>query len=209
MPSSSASAHACSGPAPPNATSAKSRGSSPCSTETTRSARTISAFTTSITAGRVDPGERPLGGVDVELDPARQRGRQAAEEEVRVGHGRARSAASVAGGAGVGPRALGPDAQRAALVEPDDRAAAGADRVHGEGRQPHREAVDEALVLASCLAADDRADVRRRAAHVERERVLEAGERGEPRCADDAGRGAGEQRERRVCGGLVERREPS
>ena len=38
MPSSSASAQACSGPAPPKATSAKSRGSSPCSTETTRSA---------------------------------------------------------------------------------------------------------------------------------------------------------------------------
>ena len=39
MSSSSASAHACSGPAPPKATSAKSRGSRPCSTETTRSAR--------------------------------------------------------------------------------------------------------------------------------------------------------------------------
>ena len=44
IPSSSASAQACSGPAPPNATSAKSRGSRPCSTETTRRARTISAF---------------------------------------------------------------------------------------------------------------------------------------------------------------------
>ena len=32
MPSASATAHACSGPAPPNATSARSRGSTPCST---------------------------------------------------------------------------------------------------------------------------------------------------------------------------------
>ena len=73
IPSSSASAHACSGPAPPKATSAKSRGSRPCSTETTRSARTISALTTSITPAGSISAERPLGRRDVELDSARQR----------------------------------------------------------------------------------------------------------------------------------------
>ena len=90
MPSSSASAHAWSGPAPPNATSAKSRGSRPCSTETTRSARIISAFTTSITAsGSRSPSAR-RGGRAVELDAAGKRRGQPTEEEVRVGHGRAR-----------------------------------------------------------------------------------------------------------------------
>ena len=50
IPSSSASAHACNGPAPPKATSAKPAGSCPRSTETTRSARSISALTISMTS---------------------------------------------------------------------------------------------------------------------------------------------------------------
>ena len=85
IPSSSASSQACSGPAPPNATSAKSRGSWPRSTDTTRSARSISALTTSIDRRRVDPAERALGRVPVELDAARELGREAPEQQVRVG----------------------------------------------------------------------------------------------------------------------------
>ena len=62
-------------------------------------------------------------------------------------------------------------------------------------------------MLATCVAVDDRAHVRRRAAHVERERVLEARERGEPRRAHDAGGRAGEEGERRVRRRLLQRRE--
>ena len=46
MPSSSARAAACIGPAPPNGSRAKRRGSTPRSTVTTRSALTISWFAT-------------------------------------------------------------------------------------------------------------------------------------------------------------------
>ena len=70
MPSSSASAQPCSGPAPPNATSAKSRGSRPCSTETTRRARTISAFTTSIApAGSIPPRARCAASRSSSMSP--------------------------------------------------------------------------------------------------------------------------------------------
>ena len=46
MPSASASSHACNGPAPPNATSAQERGSTPRATVTVRTACSIAAFTT-------------------------------------------------------------------------------------------------------------------------------------------------------------------
>ena len=49
IPKSSASSHACIGPAPPNASSAKSRGSKPRSTVITRIARSMLALTTRIT----------------------------------------------------------------------------------------------------------------------------------------------------------------
>ena len=70
MPSSSAIAHAWSGPAPPNATSARSRGSTPCSTVTTRTARSIAASTTATTPSAVTPARGQRG--------ARRRRRRAA-----------------------------------------------------------------------------------------------------------------------------------
>ena len=88
--------------------------------------------------GRVDGSQRPLGGLRVELDPARQGRRQAPEEKIRVGHRGPGTTPPVASGAGIGTRALRADAQRPAFVEPDDRAAPRADGVHGEGRQTDR-----------------------------------------------------------------------
>ena len=160
-------------------------------------------------AGGVDASQRSLGGLRVELDPAGQGRRQAPEEKIRVGHRRPGTAPPVAGGPGIGTRALRADAQRSALVEPDDRAAACADGVHRESRQTDRQAVHQALVLAPRLTVDDRAHIRRRAAHVERERVLEAGERRELRGADHAGSRPGEERESGVRGCLLERCEPA
>ena len=55
---------------------------------------------------------------------------------VTVGRG---AAPAVAGGAGIGARALGTDDERAAGIEPRDRSTAGADGVDGQRRQPHRE----------------------------------------------------------------------
>ena len=175
-PSSSASAHACSGPAPPNATSAKSRGSWPRSTETTRSARTISALTTSITAaGSMPPSARarPRRG-RARSRPAARAGSRPSRRLASVTVGSA-AAAAVAGGPGIGAGALRADAQRAARVEPDDRAAA---RRRPCARRPSaagREAADDPLARSrSRSPAGDQADVGRRAAHVERDRVLEA-----------------------------------
>ncbi len=62
MPSASASAHACNGPAPPKATSARPAGSTPRSTETRRTARSMRASTTSSTSSAADsasPMPRP------------------------------------------------------------------------------------------------------------------------------------------------------
>ena len=69
-----------------------------------------------------EPRARPAGARDVERERAvEQRRGQAAEEQVRVGQ-RERPAPPVGGRTRRRPGALGPDPQRAAGVEPDDRA---------------------------------------------------------------------------------------
>ncbi len=61
LPSSFASAFACSGPAPPNATSAKSRESKPCCTDTSRSAPNMFSLTMStMPAAAVSASGRPI-----------------------------------------------------------------------------------------------------------------------------------------------------
>ena len=60
---------------------------------------------------------------------------------------------------------------------------------------------------ARSRAADDQADVRRRAAHVERDRVLVAGRARDPRRADDARGRARDERNGRMRGRLVELRD--
>ena len=57
-----------------------------------------------------------------------------------------------------------------------------------DGRQPNREAADDAFGDARCAAARQEADVGRRPAHVERDRVLEAGAPRDETRADDAAR---------------------
>ena len=80
IPSSSASAHACSGPAPPNATSAKSRGSWPRSTETSRSAREhLGVDDVDDAPGSKPPSARSAARA-VELEPAGKRAGQPAEQ---------------------------------------------------------------------------------------------------------------------------------
>ncbi len=64
-------------------------------------------------------------------------------------------------------------------------------------------------MLAPCRAADDRAHIRRGPAHVEGDRVLEAGERRDSRSTDHTRRRPREKRERRVGCGLLQRRHPA
>jgi hypothetical protein len=79
--------------------------------------------------------------------------------------------------------------------------------VHREGRQPHGKSANQALVLPARLAVDDRADVCRGSAHVERKRIRESGERRELRSADDARGRSRQQRKRSVARSLVQGRE--
>ncbi len=157
---------------------------------------------------RVDRPHRTLRGVAIEPQAARELLRQPPEQQVRVGHRRQRASVAIAGRTGKGARALGSQAQRPARVDPGDRAAAGADRVQVDGREPDREAADRALVRPGDQPADDRADVRRRPAHVERDRVLDPGQRSHPRCPDRTARGAGDEADRRVGRGLGQPSQP-
>ncbi len=108
--------------------------------------------------------------------PAEEIGRvDAAEHEVGIGDGGSFTAEPVARGTRVGARALGTDAQHPALVDPRDRAAAGADRAdvdHGDlDRQPE---LDFKIRREADAPVDHGRAVRRRAAHVERHRARQS-----------------------------------
>ncbi len=110
--------------------------------------------------------------VGVELQPSAEEvvGVDPAEHDGSVGDGGARAAEPVAGRPRVGPRAARADAEQSPGVDPDDRAAAGADRLHVHGADA-RDVADPApaepgLRRVVDLAARDEADVERRAAGV-------------------------------------------
>ena len=110
MPSASARSQACSGPAPPNATSVKRAGSCPRSTEITRSARAIFAFTTSITAAAARRGSPPNGSATLRSARSARAGSSAIVPPRRCS-GRRRpstACASVTVGASPRPYAAGP-----------------------------------------------------------------------------------------------------
>ena len=136
---------------------------------------------------------------------------QAAEHELGVGRGGLHTAAAVAGGAGIGARRLRTDAEDAARVHVGDRAPAGADRVDVDHRH-HRLVVADLRVQQMPhpqLAAGCDADVCRRAAHVERDDVLEAGHPTGPDAADQAGDGPRHQEVHRPLRRRLDRRHPA
>ena len=93
--------------------------------------------------------------------------RDVAEHDVGVGDRRLGAAAVVADRPGQRARALRPDAQAAAvLVDPGDRAAAGADRDHLERRHAVAELAEQGVVGGQRRAVLDDPDVEARAAHV-------------------------------------------
>ncbi len=114
--------------------------------------------------------------IDLHLAAEEVLGPKAAEDDVRVRHGRLLAPAPVAGGARLGAGATRPDAERAARVDVGDAAAAGADGVHVDHRHEDRVARDERLPggrLDDAARRDD-ADVGARPADVERDQVLVA-----------------------------------
>ena len=113
------------------------------------------------------------------------------EDQVGVGVGRLGAAVAVAGGPGNGLRAARPDPQVAAVVEPGDRAAAGADRADPQRGHVDRVVVDHGRGVADGLAVDHQADQERGAAHVGGDDVAVAELAAQGDRADDA---AGEHR---------------
>ena len=122
------------------------------------------------------------------------------------------AAAPVAGRPRVGARALRPDAQEAARVDPGDRAAARADLDEVDDRRPHRVAgerhaadpgarvaADVVVLRHRRLAALDQPDLRGRPAHVEGEDVRPAERLAEVRRRDHARGRPGLDHEHRPC----------
>ena len=145
--------------------------------------------------------------VHVELHlAAEEPRRQMADDDVRVGHGRVGAALAVRGGAGLGAGGLRADAERLRqLGHVRDRAAARADRVHVDGRDAEPEVRDRRLAPDRRLAAERERDVGGRAAHVERQHVLEPRlPRDVERAGDAAGR-AGEHAVDRIPRRLARR----
>ena len=106
------------------------------------------------------------------------------EHEVGVGDGGLLAAGAVAGGAGLGPGAVGADRQRPVLGDAGDGAAAGADRVDVDHRHLQRPGAHAALDRHLRLAAAHEAHVGAGAADVHGDQVGEPGRLADPPGAD-------------------------
>ena len=127
------------------------------------------------------PG-RPLRG-EPDRAPRELRRIDAPEDDVGVGHRRPLAAPVVAGGAGVGPRARRPHVEPAHPVHPRDGPSAGPDLHHLDGRNADRKPAPLEVAVGPRhlegaghlgFAAVDEADLGRRPAHVEGDRVVAA-----------------------------------
>ena len=120
-----------------------------------------------------DTVHRHLCGASVEGDAAAEKiaGIEKAEDDVGVGHRRAVAAFAIAGRAGIGAGALGPDVQDSARIDRRDRAAAGAQRVDVEARQRDLGHAHRLFAGERGLAALEQRDVGAGAAHVEGDEV--------------------------------------
>ncbi len=159
--------------------------------------------------GRVDVPERARRGVAVELEPAREPLREPAEEQVGVGHRRLLSAPAVTGRPGNGACAAGADAQGTTSVPPGDGPAACPDRVDVDHRYADREPGHVTAFRAARAATGDQADVGRRAAHVEGDRVPDSTLGSDALGRHDPRGGSREEDQRRVRSGFLDRRDPA
>ena len=155
MPSRSITAGDCAGPAPPNESSAKARGSMPRWMVIWRIA--LAWFQLAISmmpwasclcahvAGKPLRQRRQAGARarDIKRDAAAdQRRRNAAEHEIGVGDGRLVAAVRIAHRAGLGAGAARPDLEVALAADPGDRSAAGADGLDVDHRNADRKRPD-------------------------------------------------------------------
>ncbi len=104
-----------------------------------------------------EPRHGVRGAIRIELHPAAEeiRSDQTARDQVGVGHG-TQIAAAVACGTGIGARAVGPDLERAAGVDPRDRTTTGTDGVNVDHGRAHR------VSVGMTQGADSRAVVEHR-----------------------------------------------
>ena len=140
MPNSRARKQPSIGPAPPNASSVKSRGSMPWREASLPTSRYMPETATWMMASAACSRPRPSfaaivadGGARLlDIDGDRVVADVAVADDAAdgegIGHGGPRAAAAVAGGTGRRARALGPDRQHAELADRGDRTAAVADR---------------------------------------------------------------------------------
>ena len=130
---------------------------------------------------------------------------EAAEDQVRVGHGRLGAAAAVANRTGSGAGALRAHPKQPTFVDPGDRSTAGADRPHVDHRRVDRQPPLH-LVLGRpiCRAVRDQADVEARSAHVDGDEVFAARQPAEMDGAEHAADRTGHQQiDRLILRGLV------
>ncbi len=129
-------------------------------------------------------------GIELHLAAEEAIGAEAAEREIGVGHRRLGAAEPVAGRTRCGAGALRADAQHAVL-DPRHRAAAGADLENIHHRDLDRQrgvvAAQKRRAGGQRFALIDDAGFRRRAAHVESDRIRQADRMAERARADDAG----------------------
>ena len=150
-------------------------------------------------SGLLDAQRKALGqrlegaacGFAVELHTAAEEGTRPdrADDDMGVGGRGLGAAAAITGRAGIGAGALRADAQHAAIVDPGERAAAGAHGNDVEHGRADRQAVDLGLGGQRGPAILHQADVGRGATHVEGDEILVARAGGLARGADHAGGG--------------------
>ena len=127
-------------------------------------------------AGEID-ADRPLASEQPGL-------RQDPEHEISIGVGGFVSSSAVAGGPRHSLRGFGTNAQVAAAVDPRDRTAAGADRLHFQRRHVDGKLVHDRLRGAHRLPVDDDAGEKCRATDVCRDDVAVTEPLGEANAAD-------------------------
>ena len=119
--------------------------------------------------------DRAFRRIGPQANAAREsRGVEVAQHETRIGHGGGGPAASVAGRAGIGSRALRPDLEHPRVVEPRDAAAAGSDGVDVDHRHPERIAADAPLARNERRPAARERNIRARTADVEGDELAPA-----------------------------------
>ena len=207
MPSRSATARACSGPAPPKAIRAKSRGSSPRSTAISRMALAMFSSAVRTQASAACLGRQPERVAEPRRRPRARRRRRAASRRRGSSRGRAgrapgwrrsRSARCRRGRRRPGPARRRRSAARHAAGRPcrsrrssRRRRRSSARRRRGWSPGCPRRCWNS---VAYCwLPLEDEADVAARAAHVEGEGRRHGRPLGEVAAADDAAGEAGEQ----------------